>query len=44
MVEIATVLGYSGHSGVGTAVARVEAAGKGIQDTLAVLEKRLASV
>jgi hypothetical protein len=44
MVEIAKTLGYSGHSGVGTAVARVEAAGKGMHETLAVLEKCLASV
>ena len=44
MVEIAKVLGYSGHSGVGTAVARVEAAENSIQEKLAVLEKRLANV
>jgi putative transposase len=43
MVEIAKSLGYSGHSGVGTAVARVEAAGRGIHQTLADLERRLAS-
>ena len=44
MVEIAKTLGYSGHSGVGTAVARVEAAGRRIHETLATLEKRLANV
>ncbi len=44
MVETAKALGYSGHSGVGTAVARVEAAGKSIHKTLGTLEKRLASV
>jgi hypothetical protein len=43
MVETAKALGYSGHSGVGTAVARVEAAGKSIHETLGTLEKRLAS-
>jgi hypothetical protein len=44
MVEIAKGLGYSGLSGVGTAVARAEAAGKGIQKTIATLEKLIANV
>jgi REP-associated tyrosine transposase len=44
MVAIAKALGYRGHSGVATAVARVEAAGSGISESLAVLEKRLANV
>ncbi len=44
LVETAKALGYRGHSGVGTAVARVEAAGKSIHETLETLEKRLASV
>jgi hypothetical protein len=44
MVEIAETLGDSGHSGVGTAVARVEAAGRSIHETLATLEKRLANI
>ena len=37
------VLGYKGHGGVRTAAARVEAAGKGFQQTLATLEKHLAN-
>ena len=44
MVAVAAAIGYRGHSGVGTAVARVEAAGKGMKETLAMLEKRLANV
>ncbi len=43
MVAIAKVLGYKGHGGVRTAAARVEAAGKGFQQTLATLEKHLAN-
>ena len=43
MVAIAKVLGYKGHGSVRTAVARVEAAGKGFQQTLATLEKHLAN-
>ena len=43
-VAIAEALGYRGHSGVGTAVARVEAAGGSIDGTLATLEARLANV
>ncbi len=43
-VAIAEALGYRGHSSVGTAVARVEAAGRGIKATLATLEKQLPSV
>ena len=38
-VAIAEALGYRGHSGVRTAVARVEAAGKSIDGTLANLEE-----
>ena len=44
MLVIAKALGYKAHGGVRTAVARVEAAGKGIQQTLATLEKQLASI
>ena len=44
MVAIAKALGYRGHSGVRTAVARVEAAGKSIDGILANLEERLANV
>jgi len=36
-VTIARALGYSGHGSVGAAVARVEAAGKGVAATLAAL-------
>ncbi len=36
--------GYRGHSSVRTAVAWVEAAGRGIEATLATLEKQLPSV
>ena len=43
LVAIAGALGYRGHSGVRTAVARVEAAGSGTQKTLASLEKELAN-
>jgi chromosomal replication initiation ATPase DnaA len=44
MAAVAEALGYRGQSGVGTAVARVEAAGRGMEETLAKLEKRLANV
>jgi putative transposase len=43
-VAIAEALGYRGHSGVGTAVARIEAAAESIAKTLARLEKELANV
>ena len=43
MVSIAKVLGYRGHSGVRTAVARVEAAGRSIEGTLATSEAKLAN-
>ncbi len=44
MVAIAKALGYRGHSGVRTAVVRVEAAGKSIDGTLAALEAKLTNV
>ena len=39
--EIARVLGYRGPSSVGAAVARIEAAGKDVDATLAKLQKQL---
>ena len=44
MAAIAEVLGYRRHSSVGTAVARVEAAGGSICEALATLEEQLANV
>ena len=43
-VAIAKALGYRGHGSVGTAVARVEAAGEDIRATHATLERKLANV
>jgi putative transposase len=42
--EIAAVLGYRGHSSVGAAVSRIEAAAKDIRVTVAKLDEELASV
>ena len=39
---IAGALGYRGHNGVGSAVARVEAGREGLQRTIAALGRRLA--
>ncbi|MGA2255238.1 MAG: hypothetical protein ABSG53_11295 [Thermoguttaceae bacterium] len=44
MAVIARALGDRGHSGLRTAVARIEAAGRSIYATLATLEKQLANV
>ncbi|MGO9109517.1 MAG: hypothetical protein ACLP9L_09805 [Thermoguttaceae bacterium] len=44
MAAIAKAPGYKRHDGVRTAVARVEAAGKGIEQKLATLEKDLAKI
>ena len=44
MVAIARALGYKGHGGVRTAVARVETAGIDIEQTLATLERCLANI
>ncbi len=41
--EIARVLGYRGPSSVGAAVARIEAAGKDVDATLAKLQKQLSN-
>jgi chromosomal replication initiation ATPase DnaA len=44
MVAIARALGYRGHGGVRTAIARVEAAGRSVHAALSTLEDRLANI